>query len=104
MDFRFLKQPDIDQLEQYQRKALKQLQHHPERTQMSASLALLSIATVETVLLKNMLGLFWGWLASEGKEKEICFQQLSMKALPEAFGLTRSTTWLNDMISPPFWT
>ena len=66
-----LKQSDINQLEQYQRKSLKQMQHLPDRTQSSASLALLGIPPVECVLHKNMLGLFWRWITSKGVEKEI---------------------------------
>ena len=54
-----MKQSDIKQLEQYQRKSLRQIQHLPDRTQNSATLVLLVILPIEMVIHKNMLNLFW---------------------------------------------
>ena len=90
-----LKHSDINQLEQYQRKSLKQMQHLPDRTQSSASLALLGIPQVECVLLKNMLGLFWRWITSKGAEREISLRQLAMKTSTESSWFNRIRVILN---------
>ena len=90
-----LKQSDINQLEQYQRKSLKQMQHLPDRTQSSASLALLGIPPVECVLHKNMLGLFWRWITSKRVEKEISLRQLAMKMPTESSWFNRIRVILN---------
>ena len=45
-----LKQADISQLEQYQRKSMKHVQHLPDRTKSSASLALLGVSPVGPLL------------------------------------------------------
>ena len=89
LDIQELKQSDINQLEQYQRKSLKQMQHLPDRTQSSASLALLGIPPVECVLHKNMLGLFWRWITNKGVEKEISLWQLAMKMATESSWFNR---------------
>ncbi|MEW8547407.1 MAG: reverse transcriptase domain-containing protein, partial [Candidatus Thiodiazotropha sp.] len=96
-----LRQSDISQLEQYQRKSLKQIQHLPDRTQTSASLALLGVAPVEMVLHKNMLSLFWRWITSEGIERDICLRQLAMKASSESSWFNQIRSLLNRYDLPP---
>ena len=59
-------------------KSMKQLQHLPDRTQPSASLALLGIPQVECVLHENMPGLFWRWITSKGVEREISLWRVSV--------------------------
>ena len=54
-----LKQSDLQRLESYQKKSLKQIQHLPDRAPNSASLALVGILPIEAVVHKNMLNLFW---------------------------------------------
>ena len=107
-----LKQSDIKQLEQYQRKSLKQIQHLPDRTQNSVTLALLSIGIV---IHKNMLNLFWRWHTSEGSEREICLRQLAMKSPAEnswfnrvrdllrRYGLPSPSVLLEQPLSKPKW-
>ena len=75
-----LKAIDINSLEQFQRKSLKQLQSLPDRVQNSITLALLGILPVESVLHKNMLNLFGRWIRTDGIEKEIAVRQLAMKS------------------------
>ena len=90
-----LKQSDIDQLEQYERKSLKQMQHLPDRTHSSASLALLGIPPVECVLHKTMLGLFWRWITSKGVEKETSLRKLAMNMPTESSWFNRIHVILN---------
>ena len=110
-----MKQSDIKQLEQYQRKSLKQIQHLPDRTQHSVTLALLGILPIEMVIHKNMLNLFWRWHKSEGIEREICLRQLAMKSPAEnswfnrirdllrRYGLPLPSVLLEQPLSKPKW-
>ena len=110
-----MKQSDIKQLEQYQRKSLKQFQHLPDRTQNSVTLALLGILPIEMVIHKNMLNLFWRWHTSEGIEREICLRQLAMKSpvenswfnrirdLLRRYGLPLPSVLLEQPLSKPKW-
>ena len=54
-----LKQSDLQRLESYQNKSLKQIQHLPDRAPISPSLALMGILPIKAVVHKNMLNLFW---------------------------------------------
>ena len=53
-----VKQKDIDSLEKFQRKCLKQIQGIPDNTSNSACLALLGILPIKDILNKNLLNLF----------------------------------------------
>ena len=54
------------------------------------SLALLGILSVESVLHENMLNLFGRWIRTDGIEKEIAVQQLTMKCSSEL-------SWFNEI-------
>ena len=85
-----LSRKDISMLEQYQRKALKQIQSLPDKTHSSAVLAMLCILPLECVIHKNMLNLFGRWIASEGIEKDIAVRQLATKTVSEQ-------SWFNEV-------
>ena len=53
-----LKNKDIENLEKFQRKCLKQIQGLPDNTSNTACLALLGILPVEALLHKNLLNMF----------------------------------------------
>ena len=55
---------DVKDLEQDQRKSLKQIQSLPDENYCSAVLALLGILHLEKVIHKNMLNLFGRWISS----------------------------------------
>ena len=97
-----LKQSDLQRLESYQKKSLKQIQHLPDRAPNSASLALMGILPIEAVVHKNMLNLFWRWLTSEGIEYDICLRQLAVKSPDEKswFNRIRDLLYRYDLPSP----
>ena len=85
-----LSRKDISMLEQYQRKALKQIQSLPDKTHSSAVLAMLGILPLECVIHKNMLNLFGRWITSDGIEKDIAVRQLATKTVSEQ-------SWFNEV-------
>ncbi|MES9904845.1 MAG: reverse transcriptase domain-containing protein [Sedimenticola sp.] len=79
-----LKVKDINQLESFQRKCLKQIQGLPDKAPSSTALALLGIIPVETNVHKNMLTLFGSILRNRDCiEHEIAERQLAMKSIKE---------------------
>ncbi|MES9882685.1 MAG: hypothetical protein ABW185_17600 [Sedimenticola sp.] len=79
-----LKIKDINVLEAFQRKCLKQIQGLPDKTPNIAALALLGIAPVETIIHKNMLTLFGNVIRNEHSiEHDIAVRQLVMKTQSE---------------------
>ena len=54
VDVKLLKRKDIENLEKFQRKCLKQIQNQPDNTSNSVCLALLGILPVESSLHKNL--------------------------------------------------
>ncbi len=60
-----LKNKDINVLEAFQRKSLKQIQGLPDKAPNTAALALLGIAPVEMIIHKNMLTLFGNIIRNE---------------------------------------
>ena len=75
---------DIEVLEQYQRKSLRQIQSLPDKTHTSnaAVLALMGIHVLplERVIHKNILNLFGRWIMFEGVEKDIAVRQHATKS------------------------
>ena len=78
-----LKQKDIDSLEKFQRKCLKQVQGIPDNTSNSACLALLGILPIKDILNKSLLNLFVNMIRDESSiEYEIALRQVVMKDSP----------------------
>ena len=80
-----LSRKHISMLEQYQRKALKQIQSLPDKTHSSAVLAMLGILPLECVI-----RLFGRWITSDGIEKDIAVRQLATKTVSEQ-------SWFNEV-------
>ena len=75
-----LQRKDIENLEMFQRKSLRQIQGLPDKTSNSITLALLGILPLETVIHKNALNLFMNIARSKDCiEYEIAERQLVMK-------------------------
>ena len=55
-----LMKKDIENLEKFQRKSLRQIQGLPDKTPNCITLALLGVLPIETVIHKNTLNLFMG--------------------------------------------
>ena len=91
---------DIENLEMFQRKPLRQIQGLPDKTSNSITLALLGILLLETIILKNALNLFMNiarnkdfieyeiaerQLVKKGDEEESWFNFI--KSIPETYNL-----------------
>ena len=75
-----LNKKDIDCLERFQRRCLKQIQGLPDKTSNSISLALLGVLPLEAVLHKNALTTFMNMIRQKGSiESDIALRQLVMK-------------------------
>ena len=88
-----LKKQDIDNLEKFQRKSLRQLQGLPDKTSNSITLALLGILPLESIIHKNSLNLFVNIARNHHFIKyEIAERQLVMKGCEEKswFNLIKS--------------
>ena len=88
-----LKKNDIEHLEKFQRKSLRQIQGLPDKTSNSISLALLGILPLESVIHKNSLNLFINIVRNKHFiEYEIAERQLVMKGCEEKswFNLIKS--------------
>ena len=88
-----LKKQDIDNLEKFQRKSLRQLQGLPDKTSNSITLALLGILPLESIIHKNSLNLFVNIARNHYFiEYEIAERQLVMKGCEEKswFNLIKS--------------
>ena len=72
---------DIDSLEKFQRKCLKQIQGIPDNTSNSSCLALLGILPIKEILNKNFLNLFVNMIRDESSN-EIARRQVVMKDSP----------------------
>ena len=78
---------DVQHLEIYYRKLLKQIQHLPERTSTSAGYLLLGKIPIEGELHKKMLKTFGNIIRNENSiEREIAIRQLVIKS-------TKSGSW-----------
>ena len=83
LEVQLLKNKDIENLEKFQRKCLKQIQGLPDNTSNTACLALLGILPVEALLHKNLLNMFVNMIRNENSiEYEIAQRQLVMRESP----------------------
>ena len=84
IECQLLKKKEIDSLEKFQRKCLKQLQGLPDNTSSSACLALLGIPPIESVIHKSLLNLFATMMRDQKSiEYEIAQRQIVMKDFPD---------------------
>ena len=84
LETQLLKPKDVEILENFQRKCLKQIQGLADNTSNSACLVLLGILPVEAVLHKNLLSLFVSMMQNENSvEYEIAHRQLLMRDAPQ---------------------
>ena len=65
LEVQHLKNKDIENLEKFQRKCLKQIQGLPDNTSNTACLALLGILPVEALLHKTLLNIFVNMIRNE---------------------------------------
>ena len=88
-----LKKNDIENLEKFQRKSLRQIQGLPDKTSNSIVLALLGVLPLESIIQKNSLNLFVNISRNEHFiEYDIAERQLVMKGNDEKswFNLVKS--------------
>jgi hypothetical protein len=116
LEVQTLSAQDETQLDGFQLKILKQLQHLPVRTSNSATLALLGIPPVSTVIHRNLLNLLYKIITRESSlEYEVATRQLAVKEfqndslfskgrrLLQYYGLPTIYTILNQTPSRPHW-
>ena len=83
LEVQLLKRKDIENLEKFQRKCLKQIQGLPDNTSNAACLALLGILPVESILHKHLLNMFVNMIRNENSgEFEMVQRQLVMRESP----------------------
>ena len=83
LEVQLLKRKDIENLEKFQRKCLKQIQGLPDNTINSACLTNLGILPVESILHKNLLNVFVNMIRNENYVKsEMAQRQLVMRDSP----------------------
>ena len=83
LEVQLLKNKDIENLEKFQWKCLKQIQGLPDNTSNTACLALLGILPVEALLHKNLLNMFVNMIRNENSiEYEIAQRRLIMGESP----------------------
>ena len=83
LEVQLLRKKDIEHLEKFKRKCLKQLQGLPDNTSSSACLALLGIIPIEATLHKNLLNKFVNMIKLDNSvELELAHRQLVMKDNP----------------------
>ena len=116
LEVQLLKNKDIENLEKFQRKCLKQIQGLPDNTSNTACLALLGILPVEALLHKNLLNMFVNMIRNENSiEYEIAQRQLVMRESPresifthiqsitDQYGLPSVFELLNDPPAKEAW-
>ena len=93
-----MKNKDIEHLEKFQRKCLKQLQGLLDNISSSACLALLGILPMEATLHKNLLNIFVNMIRHENSvELELAQRQLVMKENPRQSIFTHTKSILDFM-------
>ena len=86
-----LTRTDIEVLEKFQRKCLRQIQGLPDKTPNCVTLSLIGVPPVETIVHKNMLNLFVSSARSQNSvEYEVLERQLVMKDSTE-------NSWCNEV-------
>ena len=98
-----LMKKDIENLEKFQRKSLRQIQGLPDKTPNCITLALLGVLPLETVIHKNTLNLFMG-IARNSKfiEYDIAMRQLAVKTPDEKSWFNMVRTILGTYNLPSF--
>ena len=82
---------DLESLEKFQRKCLRQIQGLPDKTLNCVTLSLLGVPQVEVIINKNILNLFVNSARSQNSaEYDILERQLVMKTPDE-------NTWCNEV-------
>ena len=82
---------DIENLEKFQRKSLRQIQGLPDKTPNRITLALLGVLPLETVMHKKSFNLFMSIARNSNFiEYDIAMRQLAMKTPDEKVGLILS--------------
>ena len=100
-----LKIKDIECLEKFQRKSLRQLQGLPDKTPNCVTLALLGILPIETVIHKNSLNLFMSIIRNKHFiEYEVAERQLVMKGEEEKSWFNLIKTVLGTYNLPSIYT
>ena len=91
LEIQRLAKTDLENLEKFQRKCLRQIQGLPDKCSNSVTLGLLGILPVEHIIQKNTLNMFRNILDNPDLvEYEIVERQLIMKNLNEK-------SWVNDV-------
>ena len=86
-----LSRTDMESLEKFQRKCLRQIQGLPDKTPNCVTLSLLGIPPVELIIHKNILNLFVSLVSSKDSvEYDIIERQLVMKSSDES-------SWCNEV-------
>ena len=86
-----LSRTDMESLEKFQRKCLRQIQGLPDKTPNCVTLSLLGIPPVELIIHKNILNLFVSSVSSKDSvEYDIIERQLVMKSSDES-------SWCNEV-------
>ena len=86
-----LSRTDIESLERFQRKCLRQIQGLPDKTPNCVTLSLMGVPPVETIIHKNILNLFVNSARSQNSvEYDIIERQLVMKSSDES-------SWCNEV-------
>ena len=86
-----LSRTDMESLEKFQRKCLRQIQGLPDKTPNCVTLSLLGIPPVELIIHKNILNLFVSSVSSKDSvEYDIIERQLVMKSLDKS-------SWCNEV-------
>ena len=86
-----LSRTDIESLERFQRKCLRQIQGLPDKTPNCVTLSLMGVPPVETIIHKNILNLFVNSARSQSSvEYDIIEKQLVMKSSDES-------SWCNEV-------
>ena len=103
LEFLTLTKKDIEMLEKFQRRSLKQIQSLPDKTPNVVTLGLLGILPVEAVIDKNALNLFMNVISDKNSiEYQIAKRQLAMKIAKRKIGLITSNQFWKLIICHQF--
>ena len=79
-----LRRKDIDQLEAFQRRTMKQLQGLPNKTSDTAALALMGTLPISVCVEKNILSLFGRVVRDQDSiEHELATRQLAVRSITD---------------------
>ena len=96
-----LRNKDIQQLEAFQKRCLKQLQSLPNRSSDTAALALFGMLPVNVCIEKNMFSLFGSITRDQSCiENQIARRQLTVKDIADKIWFSSVRSILNDYMLP----